>query len=179
MIRPFAVACAVAALVGLAPAAAPAAAQAAAPVSVSVDRTRVQTSLGREFTFSTSIANDGSSATPSLVAHLNVLSLYPGVYVDPEDWSSDRTRYLQPIPAGGSRQLTWKVKAVNSGEIAVFVSVLPQSGAAEAPTAGPAIHVSIASRRTLNSGGIVPLAVGVPAFLGLLAIGVRIRRRRR
>jgi hypothetical protein len=175
MTRVLVAACAVGVLVGLAPAEV----HAAAPVSVSVDRTHVQTSLGREFTFSTSIANDGSSATPPLVAHLNVLSLYPGVYVDPEDWSSDRTRYLRPIPAGGSRQMTWKVKAVNSGEIAVFVSVLPQSGAVEPPTAGPAIHVSIASRRTLNSGGIVPLAVGVPALLGLLAIGLRVRRRRR
>jgi hypothetical protein len=39
------------------------------------------------------------------------------------------------------------------------------------------VRISIAERKTLNSGGILPLAVGVPAFLALLALGVRIRRR--
>lgn len=43
----------------------------------------------------------------------------------------------------------------------------------------PAVHVSIAERRTLNSGGILPLAAGIPASLALLALGVRLRRRRR
>jgi hypothetical protein len=38
--------------------------------------------------------------------------------------------------------------------------------------------VEIADRRTLDSGGILPLALGIPALLALVLVGVRVRRRR-
>lgn len=171
MIRAFAIT-----LVVLSVFAAPGAA--AGGVSVSTDRTEVSTSLGRNFSFTTRVENGDSTPTAPLVAQLDVLSLRPGTYVDPEDWSARRTVYLGTIPARGTRSVTWTVKAVNSGQIGVFVAVLPQSGSG-APAASPTIRVDIAKRRTLNSGGILPLALGVPALLGLLAVGVRLRRRSR
>jgi hypothetical protein len=156
----------------------PAAQASAAPVSVSVDRSAISTSIGKSFTFHSTITNRASVPATGLVAHLNVLSLRPGVYVDPEDWSSHRTRYLPAIPAGRSLTIAWKVQAVNSGSIGIYVAVLPTSGAAQPPTTGPTLHVSIRRRVTLNSGGIVPLAVGIPGLIGLLTLGLRVRRRR-
>jgi hypothetical protein len=150
---------------------------AAGRVTVAVDRTAISTSLGHKFVVRTKIANDGTAPATDLIAHLNVLSLRNGVYVDPEDWSSNRTRYLPPIPARGSTSITWKMQAVNSGTIGVYVAVLPRSGAPQPPTTSPTVRISIAERKTLNSGGILPLALGMPAFLGLLALGVRLRRR--
>jgi hypothetical protein len=173
MNRLLAFACALLVVSGAAPS------LAGAAVSVSADRTDVSTSIGHDFTFSTRVDNKGSTSTPPLVAHLNVLSLRPGVYVDPEDWSSRRTVFLGPVPGRGSRSITWKVKAVNSGDIGIYVAVLPQSGAAEPPVTSETIHVRIAQRRTLNSGGILPLAAGIPALLAALAVGVRFSRKRR
>ena len=146
-------------------------------VVVGIDRTHVSTSLGRSFSFTTTVTNGGAGPTGTLVAHLNVLSLEPGVYVDPEDWSSDRTHYLDPIQPGGSRTVRWRVKAVNGGSLAAYVTVVPQSGAGT-PAASAALRFDVASRRTLNSGGILPIALGVPAGIALLAFGVRVRRRR-
>jgi hypothetical protein len=152
-------------------------AQAAVPdVSVEVDRTHVSAELGQDFSFRSTIRNRGSRPAAGLVAHLNVLSLRPGLYVDPEDWSEDRTRYLAPIPAGGSTAVTWTVTAVNSGALGVYVAVLPSSGAGR-PITGPTLRADIAERKTIDAGGIVPLALGVPALLGALAVGVRLRRR--
>jgi hypothetical protein len=148
-------------------------------LSVSVDRARVSTRLGHTFAFHSTIANHGGAPARGLVAHLNVLSLRSGVYVDPEDWSSHRTRYLAPIPAGGSTTLTWRIKAVNAGSIGVYVAVLPAGGGPVRPTTGPTLRVAIADRRTLNSGGIVPLAVGIPALIGLVLLVARLRRSRR
>jgi hypothetical protein len=147
-----------------------------AAVAVSVDRTAISTKLGEKFTFRSTISNDGSGSAASLVAHLNVLSLRPGVYVDPEDWSSNRTRYLAPISARGSTTIDWEVQAVNAGSIGIYVAVLPASGEGQ-PTTSPTVHVTIAERRTLNSGGILPLALGIPALLALLALGLRVSRR--
>jgi len=153
------------------------AAAAPGPLRVSADRSQVSTRLGHSFVFHTTIANHGDAAAAGRIAHLNVLSLRPGVYVDPEDWSSHRTRYLPPIPPHGSTTLSWKVKAVNAGSIGVYVAVLPASGAPVRPPTGPLVEVSIADRKSLNTGGIAPLALGVPLALVALLVVVRVRRR--
>jgi hypothetical protein len=153
-------------------------AHAAAPaVSVEVEPTRVRTELGQDFSLRSTITNRGSSPAARLVAHLNILSLRPGLYVDPEDWSESRTRYLAPIPAGGATTITWTVKAVNSGTLGVYVAVFPSSGEGR-PVTGPTLRADIAERQTIDANGIVPLALGVPALLGALAVGIRLRRRR-
>jgi hypothetical protein len=147
--------------------------------SVTVDRTRISTGLGDTFSFRTTIANPAATATSVLIAHLNILSLRDGLYVDPEDWSSKRTWYLGSIPAGGSRTITWKLKAVNGGSLAAYVAVLPQDSRTRPPTTSPSVEITVAEQKTLNSGGILPLALGVPALIGVLAGGVGVVRRRR
>jgi hypothetical protein len=149
----------------------------ASDIAVGIDRTHVSTSLGQSFSFATTVANRGAGSTDTLVAHLNILSLKPGVYVDPEDWSSDRTRYLEPIPSGRARTVGWRIKAVNGGSLAAYVTVVPQSGAAT-PVTSQALRLDVASRNTLNAGGILPVALGVPAGIALLAFAVRVQRRR-
>lgn len=154
-------------------------AEAAVPaVSVKVDRTAISTKLGQDFSFRSTITNRSGSPATRLVAHLNVLSLRPGLYVDPEDWSEERTRYLAPIPAGGSTTLTWTVTAVNSGSLGVYVAVFPASGAGR-PITGPTVRVDIAERKTIDASGIVPLGLGVPAVVAALVVGLSLRRRRR
>jgi hypothetical protein len=149
----------------------------ATPLAVKVDRAEISTQLGKKFVFTSTITNRGSGPTGPLIAHLNVLSLRPGTYVDPEDWSGNRTRYLAPIRSGGSTTTTWRMQAVNDGSFGVYVAVLPRSGAARPPVTGPAIEVAVAERKTLNSGGILPLALGVPGLIGLTALTLRLRRR--
>jgi hypothetical protein len=147
--------------------------------TVSVDRATVRTTLGQRFVFRTTLTNHTASPATGLVAHLNILSLDGHVYVDPEDWSSHRTRYLPPIPANGSTTLTWKLNAVNAGHLGAYVAVLPRSGATTPPTTGPTVSITVADRRTLNSGGILPLAVGIPALLGLLVLALKLSRAHR
>ncbi len=150
----------------------------ASGIAVSSDRTAITTKLGHKFVFHSTIRNGGSTPASGLVAHLNVVDLSGHTYVDPEDWSSHRTRYLPTITAGGSTTLSWPMNAVNAGTIGLYVAVLPRSGAPVPPTTSPTIRVRIQDRKTLNSGGILPLALGLPALLGLLAFGVRLRRGR-
>jgi hypothetical protein len=168
------VAAAVAAVLASCP---PAWAQGDQDVSVSVDRSSIATGLGDKFSFRSTITNDGSVPLRGLIAHLNVLSLRDGTYVDPEDWSSNRTRYLEPIPPGGSVTTNWEMQAVNDGDFGVYVAVLPESGEAVPPTTAPTIRLEVAARRTLNPSGMVPVALGIPALLGFLALGVRLARR--
>ena len=154
---------------------------ASAAVGLSLSRDTVATRLGDNFTFTTKVTNSGHIPLRGLLAHLNVVSLTPGVYVDPEDWSSDRTRYLAPLPASGSVTVPWKVKAVNGGRFAIYVAVLPRGGAPaqQPPAVSPALRAAVSEHRSLNSGGVVPLALGLPGLIGVLALALRMRRRRR
>jgi hypothetical protein len=147
-------------------------------LTVSNDRTALATKLGHKFVFHSTIHNNGTGPAGGLVAHLNVVDLSGHTYVDPEDWSSHRTRYLAPIRAGASTTVSWPMNAVNSGTIGVYVAVLPRSGAPVPPTTGPTLRVRSQDRKTLNSAGILPLALGLPALLGLVALSVHFRRAR-
>jgi len=151
--------------------------QASPEVEVSVDRPRITTNLGGKFTFESTIENIGAAPAERLIAHLNVLSLRSGTYVDPEDWSSERTRYLEPVPPGGSVTARWEMQAVNDGVFAIYVAVLSDDAAPVPPVTAPAIRLDVTERRTLNPEGMVPVALGVPLLVGLLAVFVRLRRR--
>jgi len=155
-------------------AAALAAAPAAAAPELSMSRARVSTRIGEDFRFTTAIANRGAAPLEGLVAHLDVVSDDRGVYVDPEDWSSQRTRYLPVVAPGASLEIPWKVKAVNAGHFAVYVVVL----GAGRPLAGPALDARVSEQRSVDAGGVLPLAVGLPSLLGLALLGVRARRPR-
>jgi hypothetical protein len=148
-------------------------------VSVTLAPSRIDTELGRSVLVGARFTNQRPTATAPLIAHLNVLSLRSGVEVDPEDWSTHRTRYLGALAAGMSRTIKWKVHAINTGRIALYVAVIPQTGGSRAPAIGRTVQLVVAGRRTLNSGGILPLALGIPALLGLMTGGIQLTRRRR
>lgn len=143
------------------------------PVGVSLSRTEVSTRIGESFGFDSEIRNTGTRPLSGLVAHLNVAGLSSGIYVDPEDWSEQRTKFLSPLAPGESTSVGWNVKAVTGGRAAIYVVVLP--GRSE-PAVSSAIDVRIAETKDLNSGGVLPLALGVPALLAVAAIAVRRRR---
>ena len=145
-------------------------------LSVQMSRVRISTGIGDKFTLRSTVVNHGEAPARGLIAHLNVVGLDSGVYVDPEDWSSHRTSYLQTLPPGRSTTITWRMQAVNAGAFDVYVAVMPRGVVGRIPTTGQAVRLTVRDRRTLNSGGILPLALGVPSFLALLALGVRLRR---
>jgi hypothetical protein len=147
-------------------------------VIVTLDRQEVSTRLGESFEFTSTIANPGSRELSDLVAHLNIVGLSENIYVDPEDWSDERTRHLPEIGPGKSANISWRVKAVTGGDAAIYVVVLPGKDPATAPdglAVSPALDVHIAERRTINSGGVLWLALGVPALLGIATLVARRR----
>ena len=163
------------------PAAAATGGDAPPAVRVALDHARVSTRLGAGFGLGSTITNVGRRPLAGLVAHLNVVSLTNGVYVDPEDWSPQRTKNVPALAPGQSARIGWRVNAVNGGRFAVYVVTVPRGSPRIASTGlaiGPPLGLRVTERRVFNSGGVVFLAVGLPGLLGLATIGTRARRRR-
>jgi hypothetical protein len=95
-------------------------------VRISLDRANQSARLGASFALDSTISNVGSRPLSGLVAHLKVVSLTAGVYVDPEDWSPQRTRYLGPLAPRESVRIGWRVDAVSRGRFAVYVVAIPR-----------------------------------------------------
>ncbi|HEU4422129.1 MAG TPA: hypothetical protein VFR67_06265 [Pilimelia sp.] len=170
---------ALAVIAGLATAA-PAAAQ-PADVEVTLGDNQTSVGVGDRITIRAQIVNRGAERTDPLVAHLNVATLDSEVYVDLEDWTASPTQEIPPLPPGGSASADWEIQAVNVGEFDVYVVVLPNgtASAGQGPlVASPPELVRVAGRRTLSPAGALPLAIAEPVLLGLLAMGVWVRRRR-
>ena len=86
-------------------------------VDIVIDPVRLDTVLGDRFILETEVHNTAAAPSGPLLAHLNVASLETSVYVDPEDWSSERSQELSLQP-GESQKLSWELQAVNSGRSA-------------------------------------------------------------
>jgi len=150
-------------------------------VQVAADPPAVSTLLGGRFKITTEVKNTGSAPTGEILAHLNVASIEGSVYVDPEDWSSDRSQQLSLKP-GESRKLTWAIQAVNAGLFAAYVVVVPFGNTVngnEHITTSPLVRVEVAQRTTLTAGGALPVVLAVPLLVGLAAAAVLVRVRRR
>jgi hypothetical protein len=153
------------------------------PLSIQVvpDPPVVSTVLGGRFTITTEIKNTGAAPTGEILAHLNVANIEGSVYVDPEDWSPNRSQQLSLKPAE-SRKLTWELQAVNPGQFAAYVAVVPFGESvkgSEHLMISPLVKVDVVPRTTLTAGGALPVVIAVPLLIGLAAGAAFFRVRRR
>ena len=151
---------------------------AAGDVSVTVAPSSVLTSVGGHVRLTSTIRNTSDRPMTGLVAHLDVVGLDPAVYVDPEDWSSQRTAYLDPLPANGSVVLPWRVQAVDDGRLVVYVVVTTAEG--PAPLAvSDGLRLSSSAQPGVDAAGALPVVLGMPALVLLALLLVAGRRRGR
>jgi hypothetical protein len=148
------------------------------PVSVQLDKTQAGIGLGQNLKFTSTVRNPGEQEVSGAIAHLNVLAVDPGVYVDPEDWSGERTQYLDPLGGGESDPLEWEMQGVNSGRFIVYV-VITFARAANDVVTSKTLRLDVAPERTLDASGVLPVAAGVPGAIVLLMGLVMVRRGRR
>lgn len=151
------------------------AAAGAPPVAIRMDRTSVQASVGQRFELVSTIENQSGSTLRGLIAHIDVVGTDPARYVDPEDWCTARTVFLDDLKGGSSADPRWEMQAVDSGLLLVWVTVSRPDGHAVA--VGAPVHLDVGQHLQVNVGGVLPVVIGVPAaVLAGLALVTRWRR---
>jgi hypothetical protein len=148
---------------------------------VTVSESNVSKLTSESFTFTSTITNNGPQTTPPLIANLNFTSLDNSAYIDPEDWSPQRTMSVDPLDPGTSVTKTWKVNPILEGEVAAYIVILPKSDTltTQPLTTSPAIHMHVGAQRSLNPGGVLPVTLAVPGILSASFVGLRITRNKR
>jgi hypothetical protein len=152
-----------------------------ARVAISIDAAYKIVKTGDKILYETVVTNQGPVATRSLVVAMNIINLNAaGDIVDPEDWSPQRTQYIDGLPPGQSKALSWRVNAILDGDYLVYMVLVPEPEGKEAtsrPVASSGLHLTVTPFTKLNPGGVLPYAIGGP--LVLLGGMVLIYRRRR
>jgi ABC-2 type transport system permease protein len=152
------------------------------PLQIAIDSDYEVVKTGDKVEFSTTVTNNATEESPPLIVAMNIINLdREGDVVDPEDWSPQRTQYLENLAPGESASLPWIINTILDGDYMVYMVVIPEPSATEAtsfPVASPGIHLTVTPFTRLNPAGILPYAIGGPILLGLVIYLVyRLRRR--
>ena len=150
-------------------------------MSISLDH--VAGKAGDSVEFKTVLTNTGTETTPPVIVAMNIINLSKsGDVVDPEDWSPERTQYVDALAAGKSVTLPWTVEAVLDGNYMVYLVGIPQPagpGASSQIVTSPGLHLTIGAFSNLNPSGVLPYTIGVPlAVLAIIVVMMVLRRRR-
>ena len=152
-----------------------------AELEISIDTKFKQVKMGEVVKFQTVITNKGvQSSSPTIVA-LNVVNLKEtGEVVDLEEWSPQRTQYINSLAPDEAIDLDWIVTTGLHGEYIVYVVVIPQPDSEEDttfPGASSSLYLTVTPGARLSPRGVLPFALGVPILL--LGITFVVYRRRR
>jgi hypothetical protein len=153
-----------------------------APLKVSISMSDSTVRAGGTILFQTVVTNDHAEPSRPVIMAMNIINLNAqGEVVDPEDWSPQRTQYVEPLGPGQAATLDWRVNAILDGDFMVYMVAIPAPGDPEAtsqPVASSGIHLTVTPYTKLNPGGVLPYAVGGPVVLGLVIFFVYRHRRR-
>jgi hypothetical protein len=136
---------------------------------------------GDEIELNTVVANNAPEDSPPLIVAMNIINLdEDGEVVDPEDWSPQRTQYIDSLASGETIGLDWIVNPILEGDFMVYMALIPEPDNTEMtslPVASSGIHLSVMPFNGLKPASILPFVIGEPIVL--LAITYFVYRHRR
>ena len=149
-------------------------------IGISTDAQILKT--GDTFPFDTVVTNIGTETSSPVIVAMNIINLsQTGDVVDPEDWSPERTQYLNALAPNQSTKLSWEINAVLDGEFMVYMVAVPEParvGTSTQAVASRGLHLSVARYTRLNPGGILPYSIGVPMVVMVVILLIfRLRNR--
>ena len=153
------------------------------PLTIDIDLGYKTVKTTDHVLFNTVVTNTGTETSPPLSVAMNIINLNAkGDVVDPEDWSPQRTQYLEQLGPGQSATQSWRVNAILDGDYMVYIVLLPAPAGPEAtshPVSSSGVHLTVTPFTKLNPRGVLPYAIGGPllVLVGIILI-YRMRRRR-
>jgi ABC-2 type transport system permease protein len=151
------------------------------PIHVTLDLGYVTVKAGDPVKYNSVLTNPSDKPSPPLCVAMNIVNLNAaGDIVDPEDWSPQRTQYIETLAPGASATLPWHVNAILDGDYLIYMVVIPEPSEQNATSnvvASSGIHLTVTKFTKLNPMGILPYAIGGPLLLVLGIVWLARRRK--
>ena len=136
---------------------------------VGVAPERVSTSVGTPVEVTISVINGAVKPTPELAIHLDITDPRSSNSVDPEDWTPTLTRSSTAMEPGEEMTVSWTINPIHAGDFVLYVIALDANAGVEPTTLavsnGVPVHVD--EKRSFNPQGVLPLAIAMPALIGI------------
>jgi hypothetical protein len=145
-------------------------------IEIAIDMDAVVVKTGDEIEFTTTVTNTADASSPELFVAMNIINLGKSDPVDPEDWAPERTQAVESLEPGASAEQSWTVEAILDGNYMVYMTAIVKPGApAETtlPVTSPGIHLTVQAFQNTNPAGVLPVALGMPLGLIVVAFGLR------
>lgn len=142
------------------------------PLNISIDIAYKTIKTGDAVDFHTTVTNNNQEVSPQMFVAMNIINLAKdGDPVDSEDWSPVRTQVVGPLGIGQSSTQSWSIHAILDGDYMVYMVLIPQPNdphSTSQPVVSSGIHMTVTPFASLNPGGVLPLALGMPIGLTVL-----------
>lgn len=153
------------------------------PLQLTIDMDYKTVQQGEHIIYNTTVTNHSTENSAPLCLAMNIINLdAAGDIVDPEDWSPQRTQYIESLAPGQSTTHSWRVNAILDGDYLIYMVAIPEPESKEStsrPVVSSGIHLIVTPFTKLNPGGVLPYAIGGPLVLiaGIIFL-YRMRRKR-
>lgn len=137
-------------------------------ISVSIEGSASSLVLGGDLELAITVANNGSEASPPLIVHLDITEPTSTGSVDPEDWTATLSKQVGVIDAGDTAVVDWRLQPISGGDFVIYAVAI--SPGLDDLASSDLAAVNVVSKRSLNPGGILPVAIGVPGLVALLLV---------
>lgn len=137
-------------------------------VIVEIEPTNRSVVLGDDLDLTVTVTNGAGRPSADLVAHLDITDPRRSTSVDPEDWTSTLSQPIGVLEPGQVGTVRWNIQPISPGTFSVYAVAI--SSESRAVAASSVLTVEVADQRSLNPGGILPVAIGMPALVGALLV---------
>jgi hypothetical protein len=133
--------------------------------------------MGDHLRFWSTITNEGAQPVEGLVAWISLVEIDPGHEqpVDLEDWSAHKAITGATLKPGQSLRTDWPMRLIKGGDYRVVVSVTVRGG--RRVFTSPTVQFHVRQKPVLQTGRVLPVAVGVPVLLLGAMVFARFRHR--
>ncbi len=148
------------------------------PVKLETKVSQLSGTAGQYVKLPARITNTTGEPVKEVVAYVTLVEITKGSQapVDLEDWSAHRAITVGSLAPGQSTDVSWSLRLVKGGNYVVYANAIEQ-GSSRAAT-GPEVPLDVKAQKSLNPGGVLPVAIGVPLLAGFALFGPVVLRRR-
>lgn len=146
------------------------------PLAIDVlSATPLNGTAGDYVTVKAQITNTGEKPLNDVTTYLSLMDRDNKMPVDLEDWSVEKGLYIETIESKQTLPLEWKIHLIKAGSYTLLIlAVTPSS---PIPLVSTIIPFTVAPKRNLNPGHVLPVALGTPLVLILILSLLSYKRR--